>query len=182
VQALALTFKRRGLPEGAPGGEAPFTEYRCVDQHRQQWQIVSRPGIADVSRKAGLGWRRHAVTESLGDAVAHIAWAAAAPEERADPIRVIDERVACDLVFVSDHTGGASHRLLAELATPGIVERALPQGGGGWFAIAHRVATGPRRGEALRCVAIRLGGEDLWLSERAHGSMVYGPAAPHGAA
>jgi hypothetical protein len=177
VQALALSYRRRGVPEGAPGGEAPFTEYRCVDQHQQRWQIISRDGIADVSRKSRLGWKRHAVTESLGDAVAHIAWAAAEPDERAEPIRVIDERVACDLVFVSNETVGATDQMLAELATPGIVERALPQGGG-WFAIAHRVPAGPPPGEWLRCVAIRLGGEDLWLSERRHGPMVYGAEEP----
>lgn len=178
MQALALTFKRNGVPEGAPGGEAPFTEYHCVDQHQQRWQIISRDGIADVAQKARLGWKRSAVTESLGDAVAHIAWAAAEPDERAEPIRVINERVACDLVFVSNETRGATDQVLAELATPGIVDRALPRGGGGWFAIAHRVPAGPPPGERLRCVAIRLGGEDLWLSERSHGPMVYGPEEP----
>src|SRR5262245_55586265 len=104
MQALALTFKRHGTPEGSPGGGAPFAEYECIDQHRQRWQIISRDGISDVARRARLGWKRHAVTASLGDAVAHIAWAAAEPEERAEPVRVIDGRVACDLVFVSNET------------------------------------------------------------------------------
>jgi len=177
VQALALTFKRHAGPEGAPGGTAPFSEYQCVDQHHQRWQIIRRDGIADVARRVRLGWKRQAVTTSLGDAVAHIAWAAAAPEERAEPIRVIDERVACDLVFVSDETARDGDQVLAQVATPGIVERALPRGGG-WFAIAQRVPAGPAPAERVRCTAIRLGGEDLWLTERTRGPMVYGPQAP----
>jgi hypothetical protein len=177
VQALALTVRRHGAPEGAPGGAAPFTEYHCVDQQQERWQIISRDGIADVARRARLGWKRQAVTSSLGDAVAHIAWAAAEPEERTHPIRVIDGRVACDLLFVSDVTAPGGQQVLAELATPGIVERALPHGGG-WFAIAQRVAGGAAPGAWVRSTAIRLGGEDLWLTERARGPMVYGPYPP----